>query len=178
MKSIIEMINKTFEIQLTEVAEPRGEIVGRIKSQYEPLLEHCIKAFVFRNTQDYDGYVDTISNILYYCNGQYAKIRSSKLKYSDYLELLFGVTNSYSVLDVRNQIWTFQLQKGRQYPTFERTDNFNRGFYIFYKDLANYFSKYMAEDRDVLANRKDKFETIVRDLIERGIQESSQSSKS
>lgn len=165
----LEMI-KSLSKYLREMAEPRNKIVSRIESQYESLIEHCIKAFIFKeDTENYNLYLDTIANILNYCNGQCAKTKSSKLKYNEYQELLFGIDNSYSVLDARNQIWTFQIQKGNKYPSFKRTDELNKKFHSFYKDLSYYFSNYMSKDKNIDKDKKSEFKKYIEELIEKHI---------
>ena len=147
------------------MAEPRSKIVNRIESQYDALIEHAIKAFVFRNdANNYKGYVNTVANILNYCNGQFAKTKTGKLKEKEYLELLFGINDTYSVVDARNQLWTFQMQKGSKYPKFERSEELIDSFYKFYSYLSHYFSDFLAKDKEDI-DRLEEFEKIVDKFI-------------
>ena len=164
---VLEIINSGFNHRyLNEMAEPRSKIVSRIESQYDALLEHSIKAFVYKDDREnYNDYITTIANILNYCDGQFAKTRTGKLKEKEYLELLFGVNNTYSFLDARNQLWTFQMKKGKDYPPFERSKELIEGFYRFYSNLSNYFSNLIAsdrEDRDRMNEFKNKVDELIR----------------
>ena len=166
MNKFLEILNKGFEKKyLLEMADPRGKVVSRIESQSDPLEEHLVKAFVYYNDKNnYNDYITTIADILNYCNGQIAKTKTGKLKFHDYLELLFGVTNSFSVTDARNRIWTFQMNKGKEYPPFERTDELCRKFYTCYKEISYYFSDYLAKDKkgeDKMEEFKEKINYFI-----------------
>lgn len=164
--SILEIINNGFNYRyLNEMAEPRSKIVDRIKYQYDALLEHSVKAFVYKDDKEnYNDYITTIANILNYCDGQFAKTKTGKLKEKEYLELLFGVNDTYSELDARNQIWTFQMKKGKDYPPFERSKGLINSFYKFYSNLSSYFSKLIANDKED-RDRMDEFKTKVDEFI-------------
>ena len=164
--NLLKLINKGFEKNyLLEMADPRSKVIPRIENQYEPLDEHIVKAFVFHNdSYNYNDYITTIANILNYCNGQIVKTKTGKLKAHEYLELLFGVLNSFSVTDARNRIWTFEMNKGKEYPSFERTDEMCQKFYNCYKEIAYYFSNYMANDKkgeDKMEEFKEKVDSII-----------------
>ena len=39
------------------------------------------------------------------------------------------------------------MNKGKEYPPFERTDEMCKKFYNCYKEMATYFSDYLAKDK-------------------------------
>ena len=166
MNKFLKSLNKGFEKKyLLEMTDPRGKVVSRIESQSDPLEEHIVKAFVYHNDKNnYNDYIITVANILNYCNGQIAKTKTGKLKFHEYLGLLFGINNSFSVTDARNRIWTFQMNKGKEYPPFERTDEMCKKFYNCYKEMANYFSDYLAKDRkgeDKMGEFREKVNSFI-----------------
>lgn len=166
MSNFLEFLNKGFEKKfLSEMADNRDRVIPRVKSQSNPLEEHIVKAFVYHSDKNnYNDYITTIANILNYCNGQLVKARNSKLKSHEYLNFLFGINDSFSVVDARNRIWTFQMNKGKEYPPFERTDEMCKKFYSCYKEMANYFSDYIAKDRkgeDKMEEFKEKVNSFI-----------------
>ena len=166
MDNFLEFLNKGFEKKyLLEMADNRDRVIPRIKSQSDPLEEHIVKAFVYHNDKNnYNDYITTVANILNYCNGQVVKAKTSKLKSREYLNLLFGINSNFSITDARNRIWTFQMNKGKEYPPFERTDEMCRKFYNCYKEMATYFSDYLAKDKkgeDKMGEFKEKVNSFI-----------------
>lgn len=172
MFSLIKLLcNGLEKSSLKEMADRRNVVTERIESHRKSMSEHFIKLFTMKNDlYNYDDYVNTVSAILDLCNRSLVK-GQIKLKQKEYLELLFGITNSFSVADADcrlNDFWVKHHNEYKMCPYVPGKDNEKlvKCYHDCYQDFAEYFSGIMATDKKG-ATRLDEFKkTLITSFIE------------
>lgn len=151
---------------LKEMSDPRKVVMSDIASQRLPIREHAAKLVIFGNdTGDLNDWVNTIANIFNYVNNMFVKSKTSKLKYREYLELAFGINETFDVDNASSILDYFDMKFGKKFPKYERTDGLEKKMYNFYNIMAKYFSDYFSICKEK-KNRISMFEETIKEFLE------------
>ena len=151
------------------MADPRKKVLHYIDTKCDSVREHFLKAVIFKNTtHNLDGWETTLANILNYCNGLIVKSNNGKLKEVEYLEYLFGITDTFDLHDAEMMVKGFELDFVNKFPPFKRNDFLYQEVYDKYRELAHYFSKFLHTDSGKV-DRMSEFKDKVVSIIEKGL---------
>ena len=150
---------------LKEMSDPRKIVMSDIASQRLSIREHSAKLVIFENnTGDLNDWVNTLANIFNYINNMFVKSKTSKLKYKEYLELAFGINESFDGNSASSILDYFDMKFSKKFPNYNRTDELEKRMYNFYKEIAFYFSEYFSIRREK-KNRISEFEEKIKELL-------------
>ena len=151
---------------LKEMSDPRKIVMSDIASQRLPIREHAAKLVIFGNTTgDLNDWVNTIANIFNYIKNMFVKSKTNKLKYREYLELAFGINETFDIDNASSILDYFDMKFGKKFPKYERTDELEEKMYNFYNTVAKYFSNYFSTCKEK-KNRISEFEEKIKEFLE------------
>lgn len=151
---------------LKEMSDPRKVVMSDIASQRLPIREHAAKLVIFGNTTgDLNDWVNTLANIFNYINNMFVKSKTNKLKYREYLELAFGINESFDIDNASSILDYFDIKFGKKFPKYERTYELEKKMYNFYNTMAKYFSNYFSACKEK-KNRISEFEEKIKEFLE------------
>ena len=151
---------------LKEMSDPRKIVMSDIASQRLSIREHSAKLVIFENnTGDLNDWVNTLANIFNYVNNMFVKSKTSKLKYKEYLELAFGINESFDSNDASSILDYFDMKFSKKFPNYNRTDELEKKMYNFYNTMAKYFSSYFSTCKEK-KNRISEFEEKIKEFLE------------
>lgn len=147
------------------MSDPRRIVMSDITSQRLSIREHSAKLVIFENnTGDLNDWVNTLANIFNYINNMFVKSKTSKLKYKEYLELAFGINETFDIDNASSILDYFDMKFGKKFPKYERTDEIEKKMYYFYKEMALYFSDYFSICKEK-KNRISEFEEKIKEFL-------------
>lgn len=151
---------------LKEMSDPRKIVMSDIASQRLPIREHVAKLVIFGNTTgDFNDWVNTLANIFNYINNMFVKSKTNKLKYREYLELAFGINETFDIDNASSILDYFDMKFSKKFPKYERTDELEKKMYNFYNIMAKYFSSYFSTCKEK-KNRISEFEEKIKEFLE------------
>lgn len=151
---------------LKEMSDPRKVVMTDIASQRLPIREHAAKIVIFENTTgDLNDWVNTLANIFNYINNMFVKSKTNKLKYKEYLELAFGINETFDIDNASSILDYFDMKFSKKFPKYERTDELEKKMYNFYNIMAKYFSSYFSTCKEK-KNRISEFEEKIKEFLE------------
>ena len=125
---------------LKEMSDPRRIVMSDIGSQRLAIMEHSAKIVIFGNsTNDLNDWASTLANIFNYINNMFVKGKTKKLKHKEYLEIAFGVDDTFDEDDAGSILDFFDLKFSNKFPKYDRTSKIERGMYLFYKVCPHTF---------------------------------------
>lgn len=153
---------------LKEMASDLWKAKSIITAQQNTIKEHFIKMFLFDNaTNDFNGWARTIANAIVTINNVTVKPKNKKLKFDDYLELAFGINNTFSESDAMVILSAFATKFSNKFEWYDWDSGFSKeqisGFFKKYKKLATTFSNYLSLNywHDSLMEVKEKIIIII-----------------
>ena len=150
---------------LKEMSDPRKIVMSDIASQRLPIREHAAKLVIFGNTTgDLNDWVNTLANIFNYINNMFVKSKTGKLKYKEYLELAFGINESFDGNSASSILDYFDMKFSKKFPNYNRTDELEKRMYNFYNTMAKYFSNYFSTCKEK-KNRISAFEEKIKEFL-------------
>lgn len=166
MNIFLEVISNGLQRKiLKEMSDPRKVVMSDIASQRLSIREHSAKLVIFENsTGDLNDWVNTLANIFNYINNMFVKSKTNKLKYKEYLELAFGINETFDIDDASSILDYFDMKFSKKFPKYERTDELEKKMYNFYNTMAKYFSNYFSTCREK-KNRISMFEETIKDFL-------------
>lgn len=148
------------------MSDPRKVVMTDIASQRLPIREHAAKIVIFENTTgDLNDWVNTLANIFNYINNMFVKSKTNKLKYKEYLELAFGINETFDIDNASSILDYFDMKFSKKFPKYERTDELEKKMYNFYNIMAKYFSSYFSTCKEK-KNRISEFEEKIKEFLE------------
>lgn len=160
-----EMSNGLQKKILKEMSDPRKIVMSDIASQRLPIREHAAKLVIFWNTTgDLNDWINTLANIFNYINNMFVKSKTNKLKYREYLELAFGINETFDIDNASSILDYFDMKFGKKFPKYERTDELEKKMYNFYNTMAKYFSSYFSTCKEK-KNRISEFEEKIKEFL-------------
>lgn len=167
MNILLEVMSNGLQRKiLKEMSDPRKVVMTDIASQRLPIREHAAKIVIFENTTgDLNDWVNTLANIFNYINNMFVKSKTNKLKYKEYLELAFGINETFDIDNASSILDYFDMKFSKKFPKYERTDELEKKMYNFYNIMAKYFSSYFSTCKEK-KNRISEFEEKIKEFLE------------
>ena len=167
MNILLEVMSNGLQRKiLKEMSDPRKVVMTDIASQRLPIREHAAKIVIFENTTgDLNDWVNTLANIFNYINNMFVKSKTNKLKYKEYLELTFGINETFDIDNASTILDYFDMKFSKKFPKYERTDEIEKKMYNFYNTMAKYFSDYFSTCKEK-KNRISEFEEKIKEFLE------------
>lgn len=130
---------------LKEMASDLWKAKATLTAQQGTIKEHFIKMFLFDNsTNDFNGWARTIANAIVSINNVTIKPKNKKLKFDDYMELAFGINETFSESDALVILSSFAAKFSNKFEWYDWDNGFSKeqisDFLRKYKRLAATFS--------------------------------------
>lgn len=162
--SIIRDANNWFNnVFLTEMAMPKKEVMNKISTFSDLIMEHIIKCVVYGDsTKDFSHWIIEISNFLSIINDYKVKSCSGKLKYEEYLKCVFYDSQGDEEQDMRQNLRVFKLHKS--YPDFDITSSMISQLWGVFSRIAKECSTIFADKNNTF--KADDFRNLILDIFE------------
>ena len=162
--SIIRDANNWFNnVFLTEMAMPKKEVMNKIATFSDSIIEHIIKCVVYGDsTKDFSHWITEISNFLSIINDYKVKSGSGKLKYEEYLKRVFYDRQGDEEQDMRQNLRVFKLDKS--YPDFDITSSMISQLWRVFSRIAEECSTIFADKNNTF--KAADFRNLILDIFE------------
>ena len=155
---------------LKEMASDLWKAKAILTQQRPTIQEHFVKAFLLENTtKDLNGWIRTIANSLSICNHTFIKPKNKKFSKSEYLDMAFGINETFSESDATIILYDAVNQLSPKFTMNNLDDLISNEsverFYILYWKFSNYFAEIFSKDKSPNTDDVGEFKDWVLSLI-------------